>query len=209
MSALDALLVEHHQFCEYLYCTVGDSARAELAQLRADLQAAQKRIKEFESGDLVSALLEANQTQADIIIEQARQLEEARDMIDQSCSDAVAIVNMSDGYVHEMADHLANQLGEWLAANPAPLAKQTATDELLPCPFCGTSDALHIFEDKSEDDPNWTIAYHVECGHCGCHGRNNYPIGWCESEQEAREAWNHRGSIRPMYANPAPQEPQP
>lgn len=55
------------------------------------------------------------------IAEHVRQLEQARSLIDQSCSDVVAIVNMSDGYVHEMAEHLANQLGAWLAANaPAP-----------------------------------------------------------------------------------------
>ena len=67
--------------------------------------------------------------------------------------------------------------------------------EKLDCPFCGKGDALTIEKDVGEEGD--VYAYHVECGHCGCHGRNNYPIGWCESEQEAVEAWNHRGSIRP------------
>jgi Lar family restriction alleviation protein len=69
--------------------------------------------------------------------------------------------------------------------------------ELLPCPFCGGKD-LVIREDKSgdepEDDPTdqRTYAYHVFCRGCHAHGRNNYPIGWCESEQAAIEAWNDR-----------------
>lgn len=54
------------------------------------------------------------------IAEQARQLDEARNLIDQSETDAMAISNMTDGYESEMAEHLANQLGRWLAANPAP-----------------------------------------------------------------------------------------
>jgi Lar family restriction alleviation protein len=64
--------------------------------------------------------------------------------------------------------------------------------KLLPCPFCGRND-LVIREDKSEDgDSTITYAYYVFCRDCHCHGRNNYPIGWCESEQAAIEAWNDR-----------------
>lgn len=61
-----------------------------------------------------------------------------------------------------------------------------------PCPFCRTNQSLHIGEDKSEEDQR-TYAYHVYCGICGAKGRNHYPIGWCESPEQAIEAWNDRG----------------
>lgn len=71
------------------------------------------------------------------------------------------------------------------------------------CPFCGTNDDLKVRPDFSEDEPEKIIAYHVECGICGCKGRNAYPIGWCETEESAIRAWEHRGSIRPVNALPS------
>lgn len=63
-------------------------------------------------------------------------------------------------------------------------------ETLLPCPFCGRNDLI-IHPDYSEDDGR-IYAYHVFCRDCHAHGRNNYPIGWCESEDAAVEAWNDR-----------------
>lgn len=71
-------------------------------------------------------------------------------------------------------------------------------DNLVFCPFCGQKD-LSIIPDISEDEEKRIYAYHVYCNTCGCTGRNHYPIGWCETEEEAIEAWNHRGSIKPEY----------
>jgi len=62
---------------------------------------------------------------------------------------------------------------------------------LLPCPFCQGTD-LSIRKDYAEDDPSHSYAMHVFCNDCHAHGRNNYPIGWCESETAAAEAWNDR-----------------
>lgn len=64
--------------------------------------------------------------------------------------------------------------------------------ELMPCPFCGGSD-LVIRQDEAEDRPGFFYAYHVFCRDCHCHGGNNYPIGWCESEEDAADRWNLRG----------------
>jgi len=79
---------------------------------------------------------------------------------------------------------------------------EEAKDDIA-CPFCGLDDALKVFPDYSEDEPDHIIAYHVKCRHCGARGRNNYPIGWCESEEAAWEAWLHRGSVRPGQPNKA------
>lgn len=68
--------------------------------------------------------------------------------------------------------------------------------DLLACPFCGQND-LSILPDKDEEDGH-VYSYHVHCNTCGARGRNNYPIGWCESEEQAKEAWNHRGSVKPL-----------
>lgn len=135
MSARQDRLIEQQQnyldFClaeePYRRVTVGDkaNARIDLAQLRADLHAVQERIKEFESGALVAALLDANQTQADRIIAQARQLEEDRKLREL----AEALVN-SLGYwmnaEEEPQECLKAELalGEWLAANPAEEAEK-------------------------------------------------------------------------------------
>jgi Lar family restriction alleviation protein len=69
------------------------------------------------------------------------------------------------------------------------MIKQSA--ELLPCPFCGSND-LEIIPDLAKDDNNRIYAYHVFCRDCHARGRNNFPICWCESEQQAIEAWNDR-----------------
>ncbi len=61
--------------------------------------------------------------------------------------------------------------------------------ELLPCPFCGTDDALihgHAFGHPG-----------VECRQCGCIG----PRGQDDSEDDAQDAWN----LRPLLAPAAPQ----
>lgn len=63
--------------------------------------------------------------------------------------------------------------------------------QLLPCPFCGSTD-LVIRPDKAEDDNDRIYAYHVSCKTCSARGRNLYPVCWCESEQQAVEAWNDR-----------------
>lgn len=65
-----------------------------------------------------------------------------------------------------------------------------------PCPFCNRDDELSVQPDK---EGRRIYAYHVHCGVCGCNGRNNYPIGWCETPEAAWEAWNHRGSVRPVF----------
>lgn len=67
--------------------------------------------------------------------------------------------------------------------------------DLLPCPFCGGTDLVYR-QDEAEDEPGHFYAWHVFCRDCHCHGRNNFPIGWCESEQAAAEAWNLRGYRR-------------
>ncbi|MFA5247896.1 MAG: Lar family restriction alleviation protein [Candidatus Paceibacterota bacterium] len=64
-------------------------------------------------------------------------------------------------------------------------------EKLLPCPFCGSND-LEIVPDLAEDDNNRIYAYHVFCKDCYARGRNLYPHCWCESEQQAIEAWNNR-----------------
>jgi hypothetical protein len=82
------------------------------------------------------------------------------------------------------------------------------------CPFCGKNDALEVLPDSHDNDTpafnsHFVYAYHVHCHHCGCNGRNNYPIGWCETEEAAIEAWNHRGSIRPEFLTEEDLEPIP
>lgn len=59
------------------------------------------------------------------------------------------------------------------------------------CPFCGREE-LSIEEDISEDNDKHAYACHVRCLTCGARGRNNYPIGWVESDGQAIEAWNDR-----------------
>lgn len=76
------------------------------------------------------------------------------------------------------------------------------------CPFCGKNDALTVEPDRSEDGCR-KYAFHVHCHHCGCNGRNVYPIGWCENVNAAIEAWNHRGSIRPEFLTEEDLEPIP
>jgi Lar family restriction alleviation protein len=66
-----------------------------------------------------------------------------------------------------------------------------ANPRLLPCPFCRGTDLVYR-KDYAEDDPTHCYAIHVFCQDCHAHGRNNYPIGWCESEEAAAEAWNDR-----------------
>lgn len=66
-----------------------------------------------------------------------------------------------------------------------------STQQPLPCPFCGNT-KLIIEPDRAEDDNGRIYAYHVYCPDCHARGRNMYPICWCESEQEAIEAWNDR-----------------
>lgn len=68
-------------------------------------------------------------------------------------------------------------------------------EELLPCPFCGGDD-LKLHEDFSEDEPRRAYAWHVFCQNCHCHGRNNFPIGWAETQDEAVTAWNRRTLTR-------------
>lgn len=63
--------------------------------------------------------------------------------------------------------------------------------EMLPCPFCGRND-LKIINIESEDVPGSFYAKAVFCMDCHCTGRHNNPIGWCESDLEAIEAWNDR-----------------
>jgi Lar family restriction alleviation protein len=63
--------------------------------------------------------------------------------------------------------------------------------ELLPCPFCGGTE-FYVGKDFCEDEPTRWYALHVRCQTCYAKGRNHYQIGWCESEEAAREAWNDR-----------------
>ncbi len=65
-------------------------------------------------------------------------------------------------------------------------------NDILPCPFCGNEKDFKIVPEYAEDDPTWIVTYHVYCKWCHARGRNCYPIGWCESEQAAIEAWNDR-----------------
>lgn len=66
------------------------------------------------------------------------------------------------------------------------------SEELKPCPFCGSPD-LEILPEWSDDiNPMRVIAYFVHCKDCLAQGRMTYPIGWCESELAAIQAWNDR-----------------
>jgi Lar family restriction alleviation protein len=67
--------------------------------------------------------------------------------------------------------------------------------DLLPCPFCGGSD-LSVRRDYTPEDPSHWYAMHIFCEDCHAHGRNNFPIGWCECEQSAADGWNLRGHRR-------------
>lgn len=114
MSRIDEAISEVWETSSEL---LANDARAELAQLRDDYSRAcdavtkldaqvaeqARRIAEFESGDLVAALLDANRTQADRIIEQTRQLEEARQLL--------TTLEWNDW---------DDRVDAWLAANPAP-----------------------------------------------------------------------------------------
>lgn len=77
------------------------------------------------------------------------------------------------------------------------------------CPFCKGTD-LVVLPDKSEDEPTRIYAYHVMCRDCHCHGRNHYPIGWCETKEAAIEAWNdrrlRRKSRRSSSLHPTPDQ---
>ncbi len=59
------------------------------------------------------------------------------------------------------------------------------------CPFCKGRD-LSVRPDFSEDEPARIYAYHVFCCDCHARGRNHYRIGWCETPESARQAWNDR-----------------
>lgn len=65
------------------------------------------------------------------------------------------------------------------------------SDKLAPCPFCGGNNLI-VRKDFSEDEMTSWYAMHVFCTDCHARGRNNYPIGWCESERAASDAWNDR-----------------
>jgi hypothetical protein len=72
------------------------------------------------------------------------------------------------------------------------MIKDKVKPEFLPCPFCGRTEYLSIEEDISEEDNDkHAYACHVICS-CGARGRNNYPIGWVESDGQAIEALNDR-----------------
>lgn len=62
---------------------------------------------------------------------------------------------------------------------------------LSPCPFCH-GHRLNFGRLYSEDDPKQWIAMFVQCDDCGAKGRHSYPIGWCETEEMAADAWNDR-----------------
>lgn len=82
--------------------------------------------------------------------------------------------------------------------------------ELLPCPFCGGKD-LTYRQDRTEGVPEFVYAYHVFCNDCHCHGGNNFPIGWCESEDAAADRWNLRGfksHSQALAAHPTPSDTQ-
>ena len=59
------------------------------------------------------------------------------------------------------------------------------SEELLPCPFCGSKDLV------INKDTDFSI-YYVHCRDCLCEGRKTHKIGWVESAQEAINAWNDR-----------------
>lgn len=67
--------------------------------------------------------------------------------------------------------------------------------ELKSCPFCGG-------EARVVKDGRWTdqsVIYAVVCGECHAMSR------WCESEEEAIEAWNTRAerTCENQYDNPS------
>lgn len=70
-------------------------------------------------------------------------------------------------------------------------ASPDGVQHLAPCPFCHGTDLVYR-KDYAEDDPTHAYAIHVFCQDCHTHGRNNYPIGWCETEEMAADAWNDR-----------------
>ena len=67
--------------------------------------------------------------------------------------------------------------------------------DLKSCPFCDRNDLCIV---KISDEEERTYALAVQCRDCLCRGRYCYPIGWVETEQEARQAWNDRESV-PNY----------
>jgi len=71
------------------------------------------------------------------------------------------------------------------------MIKDKVKPELLPCPFCGSTD-LSIEPVRAEDDNNRIFAYHVFCRDCYAKGRYLYPHCWCECDEQAIEAWNDR-----------------
>jgi len=66
--------------------------------------------------------------------------------------------------------------------------------ELKPCPFCGGSD-LEITPRKAHDDNDREYAKAVHCRDCMTVGPHEVGIGWCETDEEAVEAWNRRAPI--------------
>lgn len=68
----------------------------------------------------------------------------------------------------------------------------TASAELKPCPFCKKSELKYIAV-FSEDEPIFQIGWQVFCEVCHARGPASTRIGWCETTDAARDAWNRRG----------------
>jgi hypothetical protein len=96
------------------------NAASELAALRAIIKEQEQDIENIKHRE---AVVVANYQRT--VAAQARQLEEAREIVDQSISDLRGLLSMNDDdTVEEIAQNIAGKLMRWLAAN-APEQEQT------------------------------------------------------------------------------------
>lgn len=68
-----------------------------------------------------------------------------------------------------------------------PCAETKSMNQILPCPFCGCTNAL-VAPTSSREPVHYTVICTPEwgLGACGASGK------WCDTEDEAIDAWNRR-----------------
>ena len=60
------------------------------------------------------------------------------------------------------------------------------TEDLKPCPFCGSEDLTMDYKDVSSHDIYTDFRYFVKCEVCGCRSKK------CKSKDIATVRWNRR-----------------